>query len=155
MKITSVIGMLLIGIMLVSTFAFAILQSVNTPKSAKLPETNVVDYQLDFNLKDALVENGATFMTLEYNSMCENCVEQKSFLEQLAKELKEPVLYSDGKTVIYPIYLEETVDETVNLPKLSMISKWGNKELTNATQDEIFSALCELLTSPPAVCAVR
>lgn len=153
MNTTAVIGLLIIAIMFISTFSFAIIQSVKQP-STEIPKTNILDHQLDLNLKNTLVENGVTFMTLEYNSVCENCLDQKSFLELVIKELGHQV--SQGKDyTIYDLYLEEIVDENASLPKLTIISNLGYKELTNATQEEIFSELCNLMTSPPITCVAR
>ncbi len=148
---TAIIGLFIIVIMLGSTFAFAILQSVRQT-SPELPKTNIIEHELDFSMKDALVQNGVTFMTLEYNSGCENCLEQKSFLEQVTKEFGRQV---SQNPIFYDLYLEEIMDENASIPKLTVVSNLGYKELTNATQDEIFSAVCDLLTSPPVVCATR
>lgn len=153
MNKTAIIGVITL-IIIIPGFMIAplILQSVRQ-SSVKFPKTNVIDYQVDVNLRNALVENGATFMTLGYNSMCENCLEQKSFLEQVAKEFEHHV--SQGKDTIYDLYLEEIVDANATVPKLALESSLGYKELTNATQDDIFSGLCDLLTSPPIICAAR
>lgn len=152
MNKSGIIGIVIIVIMVVSTFSYTILQSVSAPK---MPDTNIAGSLLDSKVKSTLIGNGATVMTLEYNSICENCLEQKYFLEQVTNEFKTPVLYKSGSTIIYPIYLEEIVNENVSLPKLSMVSNWGSKELINATQDEIFYSLCDLLTNPPVICAAR
>lgn len=134
------IGLLLVGIMLISTFAYAGLQSF---RRTAPPQSNVIDYELDSGLRNALIQQGATIIKFEYNENCEGCVEQKFYLEQIAEEFKEQV------------FLEEIVNTSIDIPKIMIASIYGNATYTNATQDDIFNGLCELMTYPPVACVAR
>lgn len=143
-----IIALILLGMYIVSTFAYAILQSIRSP--VQLPKTNIVDYRLDSQLKNSFVQGGVTVLTFEYSSSCENCFEQKIFLEALANDFKQQ-LYTD----IYNIYLEEILNETLESSKLTIESKLGNKTFTNPTENETVDAVCDLMFAPPVICAVR
>lgn len=131
------VGLLIILLYLISLFAYAGLQSVRrtTP-----PQNNIIHYSLDPGLRNALIQNGATIIRFEYNENCNGCLEQRFYLEKIAEEFKQQVL------------LEEIVNATVDIPITTIASRYGNHTLVNATQDEIFDSLCELMTFPPVAC---
>ncbi len=140
---TSWIGLFLIATMLFSTFAYAIIQSFSSPsQNLQLPETNIINYQLDPNLRAALLQYGVTLMTFDYNLVCEDCVNQKSNLEFLANEYKEQ------------IFLEEIRDDSLSVSKLTVESVYGKDELVGANETQIFHSLCKLMVAPPVSCAL-
>ena len=137
------IGLFLIGIMLFSTFAYAVIQSLYPKQDIKLPETNIIGYYLDPNLKNALVQYGQTVITFEYNLGCNNCVDQKSALEFLANEYKQQ------------IWLEEIVDESLDDSKIMISSIYGEDKLVGGNETEVSSSLCKLMVAPPVSCALQ
>ncbi|MBI2084746.1 MAG: hypothetical protein HYT70_04020 [Candidatus Aenigmarchaeota archaeon] len=137
---SSLIGLFLIAVMILSTFAFAVLQAVY-PR-VELPKSNIIDYRLDRSVREAFLQNGATVITFEYSSICENCFNQKFTLESIAKQYEQQV------------FLEEILDESLNQSRLTMTSFYGSKELMEPTDQQITSALCLLMVSPPAECAL-
>ena len=137
------VGLFLIGIMLFSTFAYAVIQSLYPKQNAKLPETNIIGYYLDPDLRNALVQYGQTVITFEYNLGCNNCVDQKSALELLANEYKQQ------------IWLEEIVDESLADSKITIASVYGEDKLVGGSGTELSSSLCKLMVEPPVSCALQ
>lgn len=140
---SSWIGLFLIAIMLFSTFAYAVIQSFYPRQNTQLPESNIVNYQLDASLKDALIQYGRTIITFEYNLGCNNCVNQKSTLEFFANEYKEQ------------IWLEEVSDESLDVSKITISSIYGEEKLVDANETGIASSMCNLMVSPPVACALQ
>ena len=136
------IGLFLIATMLFSTFAYAVIQSFYPNQNAQLPESNVIGYRLDDNLRNALIQYGATVITFEYNLGCNNCVNQKAALESFANEYKQQ------------IWLEEIVDESLDVSKISAASVYGEESLHDANETGIVGSLCKLMVSPPVACAL-
>lgn len=137
------IGLFLIATMLFSTFAFAVIQSFYPNQDAQLPESNIIDYQLDTNLRDALIQYGATVITFEYNLGCNNCVNQKGALEFFANEYKQQ------------IWLEEITDESLDMSKITISSVYGDDSLVDANETQIVSSLCNLMVAPPTSCVLQ
>ena len=140
---TSWIGLFLIAVMLFSTFAYAIIQSFYPKQNTQLPKTNIIDYHLDSNLINALIQYGATVITFEYNMGCNNCPDQKATLESFANEYKQQ------------IWLEEIVDQSLDTSNITMSSIYGEDKLVDANETGIISTLCQLMVSPPVACALK
>jgi len=136
------IGLFLIAVMLFSTFAYAVIQSFYPQQNIELPESNIIDYQLDASLKNALIQYGATVITFEYNLGCGNCVNQKAALEFFASEYKQQ------------IWLEEIRDESLDKSKITISSIYGEDSLIDANETGIVSTLCKLMVAPPVTCAL-
>ena len=136
------VGLFLIAVMLFSTFAYAVIQSFYPKQNTSLPESNIIDYQLDANLKNALIQYGATVITFEYNLGCDNCVNQKAALEFFANEYKQQM------------WLEELVDESLDKSKITISSIYGEDSLVDANETGIVSSLCKLMAAPPVTCAL-
>jgi len=137
---SSLIGLFLIAVMILSTFAYAVLQAFY-PRT-ELPKSNIIDYRLDSQLKQGLIQNGATIITFEYSVGCFDCENQKFTLESYVKE------YQDQ------IFLEEIIDESLNESRITISSFYGNEELTAPDDYQIVAALCSLMVTPPAQCAL-
>jgi hypothetical protein len=149
----AIIALILLGVYALSTFTFAMLQSTRTTNTGQFPTTNIINYTFSPTLQYNLIQGGITIMTYKYTSNCASCDDQRYFLEDMATKYKE-VLYAASSTnpAIYTLYLEEVVNETVNSPSLTVTSIYGNKTITNPTENETFSTLCELMTNPPIAC---
>ncbi len=137
---SSLIGLFLIAVMLLSTFAFAVIQSFSP--QAELPKTNIIDYRLDSQIRQALIQNGATIITFEYSDACFECQNQKFTLESFANEYKTQ------------IFLEEIVDENLNDSRTTIASFYGSQELKASDDERIMATLCSLMVDPPAQCAL-
>lgn len=137
------IGIFLIGTMLFSTFAYAIIQSFSSQQEIKIPDTNIVDSRLDPNFKEALIRYGRTVVTLEYSTGCDNCLNQKGALEVFANQYKEQV------------WLEELIDENLDSSKITVVSAYGEESLVDANETQIVNSLCNLMIYPPAQCALQ
>ncbi len=137
-----VIVMLMLGMVIAPN----IMQSFwYSGESTKLPESNIINYELNSNQENILIRNGMTILKFYHNSTCANCPEQESFLENLM-----------GSTDFgNQLFLEKILSTDKKLPKLTIISYYGGETLVNATDDEILDTLCELLISPPLECTLR
>lgn len=137
------IGLFLIATMLFSTFAYAVIQSLYPKQNTKLPETNVIDYHLDPELKNALIQYGSTIITFEYNLGCNNCVNQKAALEFFASDYKEQ------------IWLEEILNNNLDISKIMISSLYGEDTLVDSNETSIVNSLCKLMVAPPIACALN
>jgi hypothetical protein len=145
----AIIGLFLIFIMFGSTIAYSILQSVRFGETteAELPKENIINYKLIPELKNLLLRQGRTVITYEYNLMCDNCLEQKNFLEQMVS----------SDQFKRQLFLEEVLSNSTEktMPNIIIFSAYNQRILSNATQDEIIDALCEVVISPPVGCTLR
>lgn len=146
-KYASLILMLL---MLGSTLAYTALQAFRNwqqPNEAvsapELPSTNVVDYEITPEQRNYMLRLGRTILEYRYQLSCTGCAAQRAYIETAAGEFSNQ------------IFVEEIVDATVAEPILSMTSYYGDKLLTNPSNEDVFDALCELMVEPPVRCATR
>ena len=137
------IGLFLIAIMLFSTFAYAVLQAFYPRNSAKLPDSNIVNYPLDSNLKAALIQNGRTIITFEYNENCSFCADQKAQLESFTNTYKPQ------------IFLEELTTSRIDSSNIIIASAYGDQTIDDGNATRIVSSLCQLMVYPPATCALQ
>lgn len=142
------IALILLGMYIVSIFALSLLQRVSSPM--QLPSDVIISYRIDPQVKYSLIQAGITVLTFEYSSTCDNCYNQKFFLESMVTDFKQQV-YKDA----YNIYLAEILNETFDSSKLTIESKLGNQTFINPTQNETFNATCRLMVFQPIVCAIK
>lgn len=152
MKKPAIIALILLGLYAASTFTFAMLQAVRTPATAQFPTNNIINYSFTPSLQYQLIKGGVTILTFEYGSNCNSCLDQKDFLETMATNYKE-VLYTNPN--IYSLYLQEVLNDTFISSNLTVSSLYGNRTLTNPTQNDTFGALCDLMSKPPTSCITR
>lgn len=137
-----VAAMFLIFIMVFSTFAFTLLQSINPPQGeVKLPEGNIVKYELTIEQEKLALNLGKTIAKFYYYNGCLECASQLGFLESAANQFSDQVIVEEILT-----------DKTTSL---SITSYYGQRMLTNATQEQMLDAFCELMIKPPIICATR
>ncbi len=150
-------GLFMIGIMALSIFVGPSLQGSNLKQStAKLPTSNIINYELDPNIGAVLMQAGATIISLKYNSNCHNCINQKSILESYAYSYNPTNLDKPTTHDIYgKIFLEELVDSSLNTSIITITSGYGQDTLVDANETGIFSSLCKLMVSPPVTCAFQ
>lgn len=141
------IGLFLIGIMFLSTFAFIALQATfYSPSQQKIqvPTANVVNSRLTLNQQNFLLSQGKTIMTYQYDETCVPCLQQRQFLEQLTLNSK---LSDQLFLEVLPAQNQQT--------SLILVSYYGRIDLGNATQQEVISALCQILVNKPVECALQ
>lgn len=144
---TAIAGIVIIFLMLGSTFAYSVLQSVKggEKKEVTLPEKNIVEQELTPEQESLLLSNGNTILKFRYNLACNNCLSQLSFLESLASS-------SQFKN---QIMLEEILVGDVTSPQLEITSMYGQDSLNNVTQEKILESVCGLMIQPPLDCTLR
>ena len=137
-------------IMVGSTASFAVIQSANyfgTPKQNPndIPKSNIVNYEVNPNIKDAIVKEGYTVIQFYYRSGCLECSAPKSLVENLALNNKNQV------------FLEEFDAANGTVPHAVITSYKDSRILNNATESDINGVLCDLMASPPPElkCALR
>ena len=147
------IGLFLIALMFLSTFAFAGLQGIfYTPsqKEVELPTGNVASYRLSQDQETLLLSQGKTILIYRFNETCEKCVQEKQFLEQMVTNSQNYFSSNVGAQ----LFLE--VLTSPNEPsKLVLASYYGQLELTEINEANFLPALCQLLVSKPIECALR
>lgn len=140
------IGLAMIGIMFFSLPAYAFFQgSFNSqPQSggeqAELPQDYVIDYSMSQAQFQNAVERGLTVATYRYSGDCAECPAEISLLESIVRSQE-----FNGQ-----IILEELRDS--GSPRLQMVSFAGERSLDSVDQQSVFSALCDLVVSPPLSC---
>lgn len=83
--------------------------------------TNIIDYRLDDNLRENLILYGKTIVTIEYNTSCEECLWQKSFLESFSRENSDQII------------LENIGNDTIETSNVTIESKRGMIHRTTLT----------------------
>ena len=156
MKKTAYIGLFIIILMFGSTFAYAIIQGGWNSGEVSLPETNVINYELSLSQKYTALMKGMIILNYKYSQACENCLENKDYLEQLAYDSQ-----FGGQMFVEEIL----VNDTGELPILNMtgfkISEnrieldYREFQGENVTQNSTFDAVCELMIDPPIDCTLK
>ncbi|MDI6806666.1 MAG: hypothetical protein QMD14_02510 [Candidatus Aenigmarchaeota archaeon] len=111
--------------------------------SLSLPKENIINYKLTEEQEDYAIKLGKTVIAFEYDEACEPCVEQKVFLEKIAREQKNQII------------LQEISMDLTNSTRLRFVSYYGEKFLRNPSENEIWDTLCLLMINPPTYCALR
>jgi len=143
---TAVIALIFIFLMLGSTVAYNILQSFRqTGYAIKLPEKNIIDYELGIDTENYLLERGMTIVKFYYIQACLECSSQKYSLESFADQYSNQII------------LEEILSNKTSgtFPSLIISSYRGQKVLENATDVEIMDAFCDLMFQRPLDCVIK
>jgi len=149
LKGVKLLSLLLLLLMLASTVAGFVLQAFNWRRQTndgqeiELPDTNIIDYVLTAEQKDYLIRQGRTIIEYRYRLACQDCANQRIYLESAAGE------FSDQ------IFLQEIVDDTVTNSTLEISSFYGRRSLANPSNDDILNALCAIMADPPVRCVTR
>ena len=132
----AIIALIMLGLYLLSTFAYIGIQSFRSTGS----NSNIITFRLTNSTRENIIQQRGTIMTFEYDGKCDDCDYQKYYLEQIATEYKNQLI------------LEEILNESFTSSKLSIVSIYGNRTFANPTENETFYALCDLLYMPPTSC---
>jgi hypothetical protein len=139
-----VIGMVLIGIMFVSTFAFSIIQSTifgSRQQKIQPPKNRILNYYLSPQQKNTILNYGGSIITFVYPQNCQKCLNQKNYLESLTEKYNW-------------LYLEE-ISSKVNSTTIYVLGVYGQKILENKSNEDVFTALCEVSYQAPLECALK
>jgi hypothetical protein len=138
-------GIILIFLMVGSSFAYGFIQSVSPTQSngnVELPKQSIIDYRLTSDQQRYLLRRGVTIAELEYSLACQPCRDTKAQLESAVQEFSNQMILS-----------ELVVGDSNTLPVVKMESSYGQRTFSKPTPDDLMSAFCDLLTSPPIRCA--
>ncbi len=137
------LSLLLLVLMVGSTFAYSIMQSMGNETSNKveIPEENIVYYELTNEQKTYIISQGKTLMEYRYPGNCTSCNEEKAFLRAFANEIHNQ------------LFLEILTDDSFTISKLTIASYYGNDNIQKPTESETIEIMCELMVEPPVVCA--
>jgi len=147
MKKSSLIGIFLLLLMVSSTLIYFIssifLQST-------LPESNIVDYELDVQQKNLVLRQGKVLMEFLYSKDCQDCQEKINFLEDFAKQ------YQD-KVFLEKIMLNESVPKLhfigFNVTENRIYLQEKLLEGENIKEENVKEVFCEVALYPPVECA--
>ncbi len=145
------IGVALIGIMFLSSIAFAIIQAFpvdqssqpQEPGQAELPSQLILDYRMPTAQFNEVMSRGFTVATYKYDRDCIECADERSILEQivLSQEFQNQII------------LEEIAQDGPS--KLEVASAFGTKTLDKIDVNSTLEIFCELVANPPLGCAVK
>ena len=147
LKKSTLAGVFLIFITLGSTFAIGAYQSLSPSQASdgvELPERDIIDYSLTSEQQRYLTLHGFTVVEIEYSLACQNCTSTKTRLEAAVGQFQGQMILS-----------ELIVADSASLPLVRMDSSYGSMVFNNPTPDQLASAFCDLLYSPPASCALN
>ena len=155
-------GLIVIGLMFMSTLAFAASQAFffsgsdqvqtqgatattgqGAPQQGKLPGQAIIDYRLAPADVALAVNRGFMVVTYKSSPDCVECEEHKQMLQQVtvSSEFQSQII------------LEQV--ETSGEPELEFVSGLGQLTVEEITPDSILDGFCNLAINPPLSCAVR
>jgi len=140
------IGVALIAIMFVSSFAIAGIQSFSPPQTdagrgqVELPSQPIIDYKMSSEQFSEALSRGFTVATYRYDGSCIECADER-------REIEQVVLSSEFQS---QIILEEV--QAPGRSSLEVESLFGKKALDTISVNSTLAALCEVATSPPLFC---
>lgn len=116
----------------------------------KLPQANIVDYELDISQKNLVLRQGMVLLEFLYNSSCQDCEEKTELLESLASQYKdkiflEKIKIEQNNTKLHFIGFNLTEN------RIFLREEW--LEESEIEEDKVFKLLCELMLYPPVECA--
>jgi len=134
-------ALILIGIMVMSTFGYAILYATPSPKTGMEIKSSVINYELDENTKLMYMQHSMTFVTLYHNNKDDAFV---NFIRSIPENYKTNL----GETQV--IVIERIKNVAIPYVKIESIN--GVKEFNTTDIQAIKHALCELLVFKPVSC---
>jgi thiol-disulfide isomerase/thioredoxin len=147
MKKSSLIGIFLLLLMVSSTLIYFISSIFLQPT---LPESNIVDYELDVQQKNLVLRQGKVLMEFLYSKDCQDCQEKINFLEDFAKQ------YQD-KVFLEKILLNESVPKLhfigFNVTENRIYLQEKLLEGENIKEENVKEVFCEVALYPPVECA--
>lgn len=141
MSSQKLIALVFIILMFGSTFAFAMLNVFRTPEQTiEIPDKRIINYRLNEQQRSYLLQGYYTLIEYTYFTGCLECANTKNKLEQIT-------LNSDNQ-----IFLQELVSTESVSSSLSISSLKNQKTLSNPSDEEIESTVCDILINRPLWC---
>ncbi len=138
---TILITLIMIFLMLGSSIILGIETLLNPTGSAiRLPEKNIIDYELGINEEKFLLSRGVTIVKAYFPKNCLDCLAIKNYLENFVNQNSNQIIMQELES---------------NTSKIIIKSYRGQNILENASQEEIFESFCELMLQPPAQCVLK
>ncbi|MEM7825817.1 MAG: hypothetical protein QW412_03090 [Candidatus Aenigmatarchaeota archaeon] len=138
---TFIATLVMIFLMLGSSIIIGIENFLNPTGSAiKLPEKNIIDYELGINEEKYLLERGVTIVKAYFPRNCVDCLAIKNYLENFVNQNSNQVLMQELDS---------------NLTKIEIRSYRGREVIENITQEKIFESFCDLMFQPPSDCILK
>jgi hypothetical protein len=148
MKKSALIGMFFILLMLGSSVSYVLLSAVSTPQNTgdetELPSTNIINYELNSEQEQLLLQSGMVLAKFSYSTGCSVCQQQKSYIESFAKQHSTQILVEE---IAGSVIMENS--------ELFVESGKGSYTVTNVTQDRVFDAFCKVMYQPPIDCVLN
>jgi len=147
----TIAAIIFIVLMMGSTIAYTFIQAYqlglgpgSSSSQVKLPDTNIIDYDLSIDQEQLALSQDITIMKYSYSPTCTQCLTLVNQLEGLATQLGNQV------------FLENLVTQTGNQTAvLTMTSSQNSKIYTNPTTNDIIDGMCSVLVKPPLDCTLR
>jgi len=134
----SSIGLILVVVMFLSTFAYSMVERFwyfqNPSKEETLPQQKILSYITE-NQRVLAISNGFTIVYFNYTSSYD---EIKSYLESLASN--------------HYVYLVENLS---NQRFLRAESRRGSREIVNPDLNQTIDILCQIIIDRPVDCVMR
>jgi hypothetical protein len=137
MERNTLIGIVLLLLMLLSTFTYSFIGF--RTGGVEMPTGNIVKYQLSPEQETKLIQQGKTVITFTYTKDCSNCQELLNFLEQVATGYKDQIFL---------------VEKEGNSTSFLVKSMNGQRITGSVTEERITSLICELMVQPPSTCVL-
>jgi len=129
------IGILLLVLMLLSTFAFTFIQG-GFHQTVEVPTGNIVK-QLSPEQEAKLIAEGKTIVIFTRSEGCEQCQEIGIFLEDVATAYKDQL-----------VLVEKEADTSSILIK----SAYGQRMVGVTSKERLTGIICDLMIKPPPTC---
>ncbi|MEM7826007.1 MAG: hypothetical protein QW451_00015 [Candidatus Aenigmatarchaeota archaeon] len=140
------LGIILLFLMVTSSLYYFIASFIFQPR---LPETNVVDYELDIPQKNLVLRKGMILLEFLYNSSCQDCGEKIEFLDSLASQYKDKIFLEKIKIEKNSTKLR-LIGFNITENKIFLREEW--LEEGEIEENKVFKLACDLMLSPPVEC---
>ncbi|MEM5799433.1 MAG: hypothetical protein QXZ43_02095 [Candidatus Aenigmatarchaeota archaeon] len=136
-----VLAIIFILILVGSSVAYGIIALFGPKQNFSIPQERILNYKLNNMQVNLLVENYFTVVEYNYTSACLECIQIKSYLEDLTQN-------SNGQ-----IYLQEILVNDKN--SLHILNILNETLIEEPTASQAINAICDNLLSTPTWCAIN
>ncbi|MEM5882945.1 MAG: hypothetical protein QXQ77_01730 [Candidatus Aenigmatarchaeota archaeon] len=137
----TVLSLILIFLMLGSSIIIGIERFLSpTASTIRIPEKNIIDYELGINEEKYFLERGITIVKAYFPRNCIDCLTIKNYLENFVNQNSNQIIMQELES---------------NSTKIIIRSYRGQSVLENTSQEEIFESFCELMFQPPTSCVLK
>jgi thiol-disulfide isomerase/thioredoxin len=137
MNKNTLVGIALLSILLLSTFAYSFISF--SRERVEVPTGNIVKYRIQQDQEERLVQEGKTVVTFTYTRECNDCKKLINFLEQVANSYRDQIFL---------------VEVEGNSTSIFIKSRNGQRIIGSITEERITKLLCDLMVQPPSSCVL-